>query len=132
MAAVGEYIRALREGQHITRTGLADQLDVDTTTLWRVEEGKQEPSGPLLISLVSAVRGSFEDVQQLVATKGNGSKGKELAELRLQQVIGRGVDAAISQIGRDEAADLAERLEDPVFFERFIRSVYERGKRRHV
>lgn len=127
MAAFGVYVRTLREGQHISRTGLADQLDVDATTLWRVEEGKQEPSGSLLVNLVTAVRGTFDDVHRLVVAKGATQEtGREMAEYRLSQLIDREASRAINGMGKDEARRLAQRLKsDPKFFEEFIRSVVD-------
>lgn len=131
MTAVGGYLRALREGQHISRTGLAGQLEVDPATLWRIEEGKQEPSGSLLLNLIAAIRGSYEDVRRLLADHDAGEEaGRQMAELRLSQGQIAQIDAVIDEMGLDEAQILADRLmSDPAFRESIVRAVAgTRGK----
>jgi transcriptional regulator with XRE-family HTH domain len=113
MAALGGYLRTLREGQHISRTGLASQLDVDPATLWRIEEGKQEPGGTLLLDLVAAVRGSYEDVRRLLRSDENGDSGRSLAESRLA--------AFATEVGEEQVDKIARRLATDPDFKRAIR-----------
>lgn len=72
MEAVAEYIKTLREEQHLTQAqvieSLADLLGrrpVDPTTLWRWETGQRSPRGDTLNGLVKVLGGSVADVADL-------------------------------------------------------------------
>lgn len=125
MAALGGYLRGLREGRHITRTGLAGDLGVDSTTLWRIEEGKQEPSGQLLLNLVAAVRGSYEDVRRLMSdNSASDETGRQLAEYRLSASERAQVRSFTDSLTPEEREELARRLaNDPDFINSIIRAV---------
>jgi transcriptional regulator with XRE-family HTH domain len=133
MAGLASYIRTLREGQGITRAWLAEQAGTTETSLYRIENGKQEPSGQLLLNLVAAVRGSYTDARNLLA--GNGADehtGRELAEKRLSQAEIAMIDSLIEDIGDEEAERLADQLvNDPEFRRSIIRAVVgSHGKRK--
>lgn len=75
MSGVGAYIRTLREKQGITRSWVAEQVKTSETSLYRIELGKQAPATALLIGIVKAVRGSFDDVEMLLRNDGGESDG---------------------------------------------------------
>lgn len=127
MAALGGYVRGLRERQHVSRTGLAGQLEVDATTLWRIEEGKQEPSGGLLVTLIRALRGSFDDVAALLADKSaDEGKGAELADRRLAQYAVKQAELFTERVGSDRADEIARLLVADPDFVKAIRRIAER------
>ena len=125
MAAVGQYIRALREGQHISRTGLASQLEVDATTLWRIEEGKQEPSGSLLVNLVTAVRGSFDDIHRLLNSKSiDEDESRRVAAARLSRADLSRLAAIREEPANYSIVSLAEKVStDPELRRAFVQIV---------
>lgn len=127
MAALGGYLRTLREEQHITRSGLAGDLGVDATTLWRIEEGKQEPSGSLLINLVAAIRGDYDDVRRLLADRNaNEQTGKEIADARLASYAITQVEMFRERVGSDQADLIARRLvNDPGFVDAIRRAAQQ-------
>lgn len=120
MLAFGVYVRALREGHRMTRTGIADELDVDATTLWRVEEGKQEPSGSLILNLVAAVHGSYDDARRLLADKNaTDDEARLLAEQRLSSE--KQAHNLVNSFTTDEISAIrAELASDPAFVDRIL------------
>lgn len=128
MPALGGYLRALREGRHITRTGLASQLDVDPTTLWRIEEGKQEPSGGLLIGLMRALHASVEDMNALFNSKtATAADAEKMAHDRLIAAELRQIEDIVSD---PETAETARALlEDPGFYAALSRAAKRHGTR---
>lgn len=61
MRALGSYLRALRLGQRMTQTYVAEQAGINLSTLHRIEKGETEPGGENVLNLVAVVRGSYED-----------------------------------------------------------------------
>jgi transcriptional regulator with XRE-family HTH domain len=128
MPALGGYFRALREGRHITRTGLAGQIDVDPTTLWRIEEGKQEPGASILIALTRALYASVEDMNALITNKNATREDAErLAHERL-------VAAELRHIGEfatdpATAAIAQDLVDDPAFWAAVERAAMKRGRK---
>lgn len=117
MSGVGAYIRTLREKQGITRSWVAEQVRTSETSLYRIEMGKQAPATALLIGIVKAIKGSFDDVEVLL--QGNGSKsevGEGLADTRLTQYAEEQAGSFRRRVGKDRADVIARRLaSDPDF-----------------
>lgn len=71
MIAVRGYIRGLREAHGLTRNDVASQVSIvlgrsiDTTTIWRIEVGKQNPGLDIFLSLLGVLKGSPGIVQLL-------------------------------------------------------------------
>lgn len=69
MKAAAAYLWRLRERQKISRAKLANLVSTTENTIWRVETGKQEPGGRLLVSLVTVLQANWQDVVDLVDQK---------------------------------------------------------------
>lgn len=73
MEAVAGYLRGLREEQDITQTQVAAivgkrlKRDVQSTTIWRIENGKSNPRSDMLIAILSVIGGSVKDLTDLQA-----------------------------------------------------------------
>jgi transcriptional regulator with XRE-family HTH domain len=97
MTAVASYLRALREGRAMSRARLAALLDTSEVTIWRIEHAHQEPSGSLLVGFVRAVRGSTEQVADLMLDKeATEEDGRQLAHSYLSEA-----DKAAMGVERD-------------------------------
>lgn len=103
MEALGVYIRTLREGRRMPRTGTADFVGVDATTLWRVEEGKQEPGGSLILNLLSVLRGDYEDARRLLGDKN--ATGDDARVLAQQRLGSHSIPAAAAEFANGFTAD---------------------------
>ncbi len=55
-------LRTLREYQNLTQEALAEQCDVDTTTISGWEKGKWEPSLQIAVCLSRALNVTVEDL----------------------------------------------------------------------
>lgn len=69
MKAAAAYLWRLRERKKISRAKLANLVSTTENTIWRVETGKQEPGGRLLVSLVTVLQANWQDVVDLVDQK---------------------------------------------------------------
>ena len=67
MCAAASYLRALRERHGLSRATLASQVEATENTIWRIEDGRQEPSGPLLVALVTSVHGNWDHINGVFA-----------------------------------------------------------------
>lgn len=132
MKAVGAYLQTLREGRGLSRVWVAEQAGTNDTSIYRVEQRGQESKPKILIPLVRAVRGSFDDIGELLKDDDLPiEEGVKLAEVRLRAEHDALIDESSGNIDHTMARQLADRvLTDPEFLEDFIRSVAESGRRR--
>ena len=123
MTGMGTYIRTLREGQGITRAWVAERVGTSDTSVYRIEKGDQAPATVLLIGIVNAIRGSFEDVEELLRNDGaKAEKGKSLAESRLTLTQQARITAVQDEIGVDNAAEAATLIQnDPALRKAILR-----------
>lgn len=125
MNAVTAYIRQLRKDRHMSRAKVAMLAGVSENTVYRVERNEQEPSGPLLVKLVAAVRGHFDDASQLVLdADADESVGIERARQWLsgsqQSDITQLMQAVPSDQVTEAIAILEELQSDPQKMDRLI------------
>lgn len=93
-AAVGTYLRTLREARRLTREALADMVGTSVSQLVRIEAGEQDTRGSLLARIIAAVRGSAADVQSLLINPdASESDGQRLAQATLDGVRAAGLTA---------------------------------------
>jgi|GEM_PF-1758717 len=113
MTAVSSYLRVLREDRGLSREKLGEMIDVAGNTIWRIEDGRQEPGGAILLNLVRAVRGSYEDVRRLLSDDAADElKGRELAQARLGQANFAKLEELHAILGDEVLVDLVQRLAD--------------------
>lgn len=62
------FAKAAREGSHMSQAELARRLDVERTTIWRWETGKQKPESADAVALFARVLGI--DVDEALAAAG--------------------------------------------------------------
>jgi transcriptional regulator with XRE-family HTH domain len=87
--AVGAYLQVLRESRKMSRAALAERVKASENTIWRIESGRQEPGGVLLISMTEEIQGSLDDIKALVCKKNASAEyGKQLAEKRIRALDG--------------------------------------------
>ena len=67
--AAATYLRHLRELRGYSRAFLVPLLRTTENTLWRIEDGRQDPGTELLISILSVLGGRFTDLYQLAANE---------------------------------------------------------------
>jgi len=73
----GEYIRRLREGKNLPLRKVAAQLDIDTSTLSKVERGDRPISIEYLIPLSKALEVELKEIQiKFVADTINNNYGQ--------------------------------------------------------
>ncbi len=111
MLALGAYLRAMRVGQRLTQTLVAEQVGINLSTLHRIERGQTEPGGEIAFNLVAAVRGSYEDARRLWS-EGDASeeRGQQLAEQRLNRGELEQLDQLRVLFGDDEVAEAVARI----------------------
>jgi transcriptional regulator with XRE-family HTH domain len=111
MTSVAAYLRVLREQRGLSREKLAEMIDTSGNTIWRIEDGRQEPGGALLLNLIAAVRGSYEDVRRLLAEDNGGeAAGRELAELRVSRAEFAKIEELRTVLGNERLAEFVARL----------------------
>jgi DNA-binding XRE family transcriptional regulator len=133
MTGVGAYIRTLREKQGITRAWLAEQVDTSDTSLYRIENGQQQPGLELMLGIIQHVRGSVGDIRHLLRDENaREDEGRQLAEIRLSESQLALIDNHIDEIGQNAAQALADRLmNDPAFRQSIVRAAADSlGRRR--
>lgn len=83
-AAVGAYLRTLREASGITYAQISEKVGLDPSQIWRIEHWKSDTRSSALFKFIAAVGGDVNDVALLInnpaATKDDGER---LARLRL-------------------------------------------------
>ncbi|GAB4197776.1 MAG: hypothetical protein OHK0022_16340 [Roseiflexaceae bacterium] len=104
------YLRRLRERQKISRAKLAATVSTTENTIWRVETNLQEPGGVMLLDIVHALGGNWQDLYELVHNKASNEEGIARADAWLVQsahLREQGLSAAPSS---DQLAVLIESL----------------------
>lgn len=87
-AAVGEYLRTLREASGLTVAEVAARVGIDASQIWRIERGKSDPRASILFRFVAVVNGSVEDVALLINNpRATAEDGERLARLRLGAIV---------------------------------------------
>jgi transcriptional regulator with XRE-family HTH domain len=116
MNGVAAYLRVLREDQGLSREKLAEMIGVAGNTIWRIEDGRQEPGGAILLNLIATLRGSYEDVRRLLSDNDADTKaGELLAQQYLLEAQSIATDPKTAQI--------AQRLvNDPAFLAALVRA----------
>lgn len=89
MQAVAEYLTTIRRSQKMSRARLADLAGTTEMTILRIEKQGQEPGGPLLVRIVSALKGSWDIVTKLI-------DGKEDADDLLDRVLSEVQEAGVT------------------------------------
>lgn len=116
MKALGAYFEALRGDRG--RAALAADVGTSEMSIWRIEDGTQEPRAELLSALVRTLKAQWSDVERLLSDSGaTAEDGKRLAE-GLRARLGQ-ADSANAR--KQEIARLVEELErDPKKLDRLI------------
>ena len=95
----------------MSRAALADRVKVSENTIWRVESGRQEPGGVLLISMTEEIQGSFDDIMALVRQKNTTVEdGKRLAERRIKAMNGSIIHEGFSSYFVASREDVLEAI----------------------
>lgn len=103
MLAVGEYIRTLREEQHLTQGQVIERLatkygqKVSQSTFWRWESGQRSPRSTTLNGLIDVLGGSSADVSDLFNDPA--------------ATVNEGRNRAIRWLRRDQQERIAEIVE---------------------
>jgi transcriptional regulator with XRE-family HTH domain len=83
-AAVGAYLRYLREARRIPATDIAEKIGTNQAQIWRIEHWKSDTRGTLLFKLIKAVGGDVNDIDLLINNpNATQEDGETLAKLRL-------------------------------------------------
>jgi transcriptional regulator with XRE-family HTH domain len=114
VAAVGAYVRTLADLQRITYAEVAEAAGVQAKYIWRLEnEAIKEPSARVLRLLNMAVRGSWDDIGELItkadATEVDG-RARALAWAARAGLITPGERAVFEQAKPEELDQAAEML----------------------
>lgn len=114
VAAVGAYVRTLADLQRITYAEVAEAAGVQAKYIWRLEnEAIKDPSARILRLLSIAVRGSWDDIGDLItetnATEADG-RARALAWAARAGLITPGDRAVLEQAKPDELDRAAEML----------------------
>lgn len=114
VAAVGAYVRTLADLQRITYAEVAEAAGVQAKYIWRLEnEAIKEPSARVLRLLSMAVRGSWDDIGELIvksdATETDG-RARALAWATQAGLITPGERAVFEQAKPEELDQAAEML----------------------
>ena len=89
LVAVGAYLKTLRDARGLTLADVASLSQTSETQVIRIESGKIDTRGSLLMRIIHAVEGSADDILRLSlvteATDGDGlelyvQQGKEVAQ----------------------------------------------------
>lgn len=110
MAAIAAYVRQLREAQGISRDRLGEMVGTAGNNIWRIEDQGQEPRGGLLILIIEALRGSFDDAVALLRDDVGEDEGRRRAMARLTVAQQARINAFTSGQGAEEAADAADLI----------------------
>lgn len=109
MLAAGIYLRTLREHHGFSRAGIAKALGTSESQIERIEAGLVDTRGSLLLGFTSEVKGSAEQLAQLIVSKdATKEDGIRLAELRLGG-LGQGASQTPEQTDR-AAKEMLEQL----------------------
>lgn len=99
--AAVRYLRSLRELQHIGRGKLALCLSVDHSQIERIEKGKTDTRGSLLLAMLHELNGSADD---LVALMVSPTATEEDAQARAAQWLTAGRARPGAAVGEIAAA----------------------------
>lgn len=116
MEAVAGYIKGLREEQGITQTQVAATVgqrlnrDVQSTTIWRIENAKTVPGGDMLIVLLDLLGGSINDLARLLSSDQTAEDGRAAAAAWLSAAAEQATPEH-RQVVAEELRQLADRLE---------------------
>jgi hypothetical protein len=87
-AAVGAYLRYLREARGIPATDIAEKIETNQAQIWRIEHWRSDTRSTLLFKFILAVGGDANDVFMLINNPGaTAVDGEILAKLRLGMKI---------------------------------------------
>jgi transcriptional regulator with XRE-family HTH domain len=105
MEAAGAYLRVLRDARGLTQGDIADQLGVSLKTVQRIEGGEGRTLATTLAAFIDIVRGSPQQVQQLiVAPNGTAEDGERVAQEWLERSgLGARIDALFEGLTDEEA-----------------------------
>lgn len=111
MQAVAGYLKGLREVQGISQTQVAAEVgkrlkrDVQSTTIWRIENAKTTPGGDMLIVLLDMLGGSIKDLATLQdSINGTADDGDRMAR--------EWFDRAAQQATPTELQEVADQLRE--------------------
>lgn len=123
--ALAGYFEGLRDGRGMTQTQLAARLgellnrEVDVTTIWRLETGRQRPSGEMLTALLDVLCGNFDDVRRLQRDrKATEETGRRFAHEWLTN--GRSTPDSYDVRRQRAIALIDELLSDPTKLDRWL------------
>lgn len=85
--AAMHYLYTLRDAAGITRAKLAALVQVTENTIWRVETGRQEPSGSLLVAIAHALHADWSDVEYLVVNNATDQDAEARAQAHMQRTV---------------------------------------------
>lgn len=116
MKALGAYFEVLRGDRG--RAALAADVGISEMSIWRIEDGSQEPRAELLNALVRTLRARWSDVEKLLSdSDATAEDGRQLAislRSRLEQ-------ADSADMRKQEINRLIDELErDPKKLDRLI------------
>lgn len=116
MNGVAAYLRVLREDRGLSREKLAELVGVAGNTIWRIEDGRQEPGGAILLNLIATLRGNYEDVRRLLSDNDADAKvGEHLAQQYLKEAQAIATDPRTAQI-------VQRLVNDPSFLAALVRA----------
>lgn len=68
LEATGAYLSELRRTRGYTQVQVGNAIGISDEMVWRVEKGRGETSGSMLLRMISFLEGSYEQVVQLMET----------------------------------------------------------------
>lgn len=83
-AAVGAYLKYLREAQGLKATEVAERIGTNQAQVWRIDNWQSDTRSSLLFRYILAVNGDANDVAMLINNRdATQEDGIMLAKLRL-------------------------------------------------
>lgn len=116
MQAVAGYLKGLREVQGISQTQVAAEVgkrlkrDVQSTTIWRIENAKTIPGGDILIVLLDMLGGSIKDLATLQdSINGTADDGDRMAREWFDQAAQQATPVELQEVA-DQLREMADAI----------------------
>lgn len=135
MKAVGAYLETLREARGLSRVWVAEKAGTNDTSVYRVERRGQAAGPKILIGIVRAVRGSFDDVDELLREDDTPETvGRHLAEVRLAEEPAIDVRQFVRNGFTGDELDKVRRelASDPAFLDTITAAIAREVLRRRI
>lgn len=104
--AVGAYLRTLRESLKLTQVALAEDVETNESQIIRLEQGRVDTRGSLLMAVTQVLGGRPDDIQRLILNpQATARDGIALANMRLWQT-----EEPMSGVADTDVTDIYQAL----------------------